>query len=230
MAKIDVIMPTYNQSEFLLRAIPTILEQEFTDFEFFIVNDGSCDKTKSILDEKFSGKDGRLKIIHLEKNSGLPSALNIGHRAGNSEYCTWVSTDNISYKNQLKELYYCITRGNYDFVQSRWYSVKGDEKTPKNILNCKDNWGFGNLCPSFLYKRLVWETYKYDENMLCTEDLKFYLQAFLHPFKFGYSDEYLMEYYVQPNSLTSHRNPKRSARSMLHEIYQTVVLPKIINK
>jgi glycosyltransferase involved in cell wall biosynthesis len=225
MSEIDIILPTYNQCYFLDRAIPPILDQEFRDFTLIIVNDGSTDGTYGKLHDSYEGRDPRIKIIDLKPNRGLPAALNVGHGEGNSPYCTWISTDNISYKNQFKVLYDFIKSDDYDFVQSRWYVKRGNETIPTTILNCKDNWGYANLCPSFLYKRIVWEKYHYDENMLCCEDLKFYLQAYIHPFKFGHTDEFLMEYYVQPNSLTFRGNPKRGHREMLNEIYRTVIKP-----
>lgn len=222
MPTIDVIMPTYNQDYFIDRAVQAMLNQSFTDFSFIIVNDGSTDNTTNVI-KKYT--DSRIKFIDMSINKGLPSALNVGHKNGSSEYCTWISTDNVSYSNQLESLYKTATDGDYDFVQSKWIVRRGAESIPKDIRGCKDNWGYGNLCPSFLYKRKVWETYQYDENMLCAEDLKFYLQAYLHPFKFGYCDDCLMEYYVQPNSLTFKGNPKRGHNEMLNEIYQTVIVP-----
>lgn len=225
MPEIDIILPTYNQGNFLDRAIGAILNQSFKDFKFIIVNDGSQDDTSKKL-ATYNGNDERLLIIDNKQNKGLPAVLNIGHAAGTSPYCTWVSTDNISYPNQMQKLLDGIKSGGFDFVQSRWYVEHPRRgRLPTTIVDCKDNWGYANLCPSFLYKREVWETYHYDENMLCCEDLKFYLQAYLHPFKFGHIDDYLMEYYVQPNSLTFRGNPKRGHQEMLNEIYKTVVRP-----
>jgi len=223
MSQIDVIMPTYNHASFLQRAIDAILDQTFTDFTFIIVNDGSQDNTKEILDKC---SDKRIEIIHNEKNKGLPASLNIGHVAGGSPYCTWVSSDNISYKNQLEVLYDYITKNNLDFVQSRWISKK--EKTGEifyqDVRKIKDNWGMATIGASFLYKRLVWETYKYDENLQCVEDLKFYLQAYLHPFKFGYIEDFLMEYHIQPNSLSG-REDMSKHNALIQKIYKDVIEP-----
>lgn len=228
MSQIDVIMPTYNQRAFLDRAIGGILNQEFKDFSYIIVDDGSTDGTSQILDQKYLNIDSRITIIHNGNNRGLPASLNIGHSYGKSPYCTWVSTDNFSYKNQLKVLYECITRNNCDFVQSLWRGIEGDRITgvynssPKGC-NCLS----GNLCPSFMYHRKVWDTYHYDENMMTVEDLKFFLQACYHPFKFGFADECLLDYYYQPNSLTVKRNPKRAYDDMMAELRRTVIEPHL---
>lgn len=225
MSEIDVILPTYNNDYFLDRAILNIVKQEFGDFTFIIVNDGSTDNTCNILD-RWSGKDSRIKVVTNEKNNGLPSALNIGHSNGCSPFCTWISTDNVSYSNHLSLLYNCIISGQYDFVQGN-YIIKDNGVSYNRITkDNKSSWGYGNLCPAFLYRRLVWETYKYDEEIECAEDLKFYLQAYLHPFKFGYVDKYLVDYYIHTNSLTTkvHKDLKEHNKK-LQKIYDEVIAP-----
>jgi len=235
MTQIDVIMPTFNQCEFLKRAVDHILAQTFRDFTFIIVNDGSTDNTKNVLEEYKKIKN--IVIIDNEKNKGLPSSLNIGHRNGDSPYCTWVSTDNVSYPSQLEELHKKITKGDLDFVQSLWVAknVETGQIYHQDIRRHTENWGMGNLCASFLYKRKVWETYKYDEEMQTVEDLKFYLQAKLHPFKFGHVDIELVEYYIQGNSLAgrtplSEKKHKDNWTNLMSKIYKEVIEPKMRKK
>jgi glycosyltransferase involved in cell wall biosynthesis len=225
MAQIDIILPTYNQVNFLDRAIISILGQEFKDFCFIIVNDGSTDGTGLALRQKYSNIDNRITIIHNVGNKGLPATLNIGHAIGKSPYCTWVSTDNVSYKNQFKVLYECVIKTNCDFVQSSWRGMHEGRPEIHNSFTGGNFGSFGNLGPSFLYRREVWETYHYDENSMTVEDLKFYVQAILHPFKFERIDECLLDYYYQPNSLSAKGNPKRRYKDMMDEIYRTVVIP-----
>ena len=144
MSKIDVIMPTYNQWEFLYGAIAHILAQTFGDFTFIIVNDGSVDKTSDILREYEQIK--RIKIVTNKRNKGLPASLNIGHAAGDSPYCTWISTDNNEYPVFLEQLYKTITEGGYDFVQG-CYIVKSQTCTfsYNKPWENKSNWGYGCL-------------------------------------------------------------------------------------
>ena len=75
MAKISVIMPVYNAGKFLLPAINSILEQSFTDFEFLICDDCSSDNSGEVL-QNAARKDGRIKLMRNEKNSGITYTLN----------------------------------------------------------------------------------------------------------------------------------------------------------
>jgi glycosyltransferase involved in cell wall biosynthesis len=71
---LSVIMSVYNGARFLDEAVESILGQDFGDFEFLIVNDGSTDSSGAIL-EKWAASDHRIKLINRE-NRGLVASLN----------------------------------------------------------------------------------------------------------------------------------------------------------
>ena len=55
-SKVSIIIPTYNRTDLLPRAISSVLNQTFQDFELIIVDDGSIDNTKQVVEE-FQKKD-----------------------------------------------------------------------------------------------------------------------------------------------------------------------------
>ena len=63
MTKISVVIPVYNTAKFLERCLDSIVEQTLQDLEIICIDDGSTDNSSEIL-EKFSQKDGRIKIFH----------------------------------------------------------------------------------------------------------------------------------------------------------------------
>jgi glycosyltransferase involved in cell wall biosynthesis len=71
---ISVAMSVYNNGPYLAEAIESILEQSFGDFELLVVNDGSTDESRSIIDG-FAARDRRVRAIHQE-NRGLVPSLN----------------------------------------------------------------------------------------------------------------------------------------------------------
>ena len=73
MPIISVLMPVYNGERYIKETIDSILNQTFEDFEFIIVNDGSTDNTKNIIE---SYKDCRIKLYNLHKNMGVGYASN----------------------------------------------------------------------------------------------------------------------------------------------------------
>lgn len=82
--EVSVVMGVYNSVESLKRTIDSILSQEHVNLEFIIVNDGSTDDTKEILDE-YASRDPRLRIIHQE-NAGLTQALIRGCAEAEGEF------------------------------------------------------------------------------------------------------------------------------------------------
>lgn len=105
--KISVVMPTYNQSRFIRESIESLLSQTFTDFELIIVDDGSTDNTKEII-ERYA--DPRIRYFY-KSNGGTGSALNEGFRHAVGQYETWVASDNCMLPECLQTL--------QDFLDSR---------------------------------------------------------------------------------------------------------------
>ncbi|WP_016896801.1 glycosyltransferase family 2 protein [Aerococcus viridans] len=92
MAFLSVIIPAYNAEKTIKRCVESVLNQsEEVDFEIIIVNDGSIDNTKKIL-ESLSSKSDKIKLIHQE-NKGLSAARNSGIRESNSKYLAFLDSD-----------------------------------------------------------------------------------------------------------------------------------------
>lgn len=92
---ISVIMPAYNAEKFIKQAIDSILNQTFKDFEFLIINDGSVDNTKMII-EDYVKCDARVKLINQERNQGIVAALNVGLKQALGKYIARMDSDDIA--------------------------------------------------------------------------------------------------------------------------------------
>jgi glycosyltransferase involved in cell wall biosynthesis len=96
--KVSVVMSAFNAEKYLRESLDSILNQDFWDFEFLIVNDASTDKTKEIIE---SCKDQRIVIINNAKNSGLTRSLNVALNSAKGEYVARQDADDISLPNRL---------------------------------------------------------------------------------------------------------------------------------
>jgi glycosyltransferase involved in cell wall biosynthesis len=115
--KITVIMPVYNGSRYIQRAIESILLQSFQDFEFIIIDDGSIDESVAIVKEY---DDSRIHLIQNKSNLGISHSLNIGIQHSSSELIARMDCDDISmperlqlqwqYMNQHQQIAICGTR------------------------------------------------------------------------------------------------------------------------
>ncbi len=89
---VSVIMSAYNSAEHLRDAIDSVLAQTFKDYEFIIINDGSTDNTKEILE---SCDDPRIRVYHQE-NMGLTCSLNRAIRYSRGKFIARIDCDEMA--------------------------------------------------------------------------------------------------------------------------------------
>lgn len=97
--KFSVIIPAYNVEKYLVRCVDSVLEQNRSDFEVIIVNDGSTDYTLQIC-KALKQKDDRVIIIDKE-NEGVSVARNAGIKIAKGEYITFIDADDWVSKDYL---------------------------------------------------------------------------------------------------------------------------------
>lgn len=85
----SVVVPTFNRSALVPRAIRSVLHQTFTDFDLIVVDDGSTDETPDVL---ASIHDPRLRLVRQE-NQGLSAARNAGAAIAAGEWLTFLDDD-----------------------------------------------------------------------------------------------------------------------------------------
>ncbi|MDO4595235.1 MAG: glycosyltransferase [Tissierellia bacterium] len=97
---ITVITPVYNKEKFIEKTINSVLNQTYKDFEYLLVNDGSTDKSKEII-EQYDKKDKRISLINQE-NKGASAARNVGIENAKGEYILNIDADDLLYDNALE--------------------------------------------------------------------------------------------------------------------------------
>lgn len=88
MPRVTVVIPVYNQAQYLGQAIESVFRQTYRDWELIVVDDGSTDDAAGVV-RRFAP---RLRYIR-KPNGGTPTALNAGIRAARGELIAWLSAD-----------------------------------------------------------------------------------------------------------------------------------------
>lgn len=114
MPKISIIMPVYKVEKFVAKTIESVLNQTFTDFEFFAVDDGSPDRSGEICDE-YAKKDSRIKVIHKE-NGGAPQARNIAIERATGKYMYFIDSDDWIEPKMLQTMFDLAEKNNAQLV------------------------------------------------------------------------------------------------------------------
>lgn len=200
MIKASIIIPTYNQAQYLAACLDSAWFQEYPSLEIIVVNDGSSDETEQVLADfeqqvrsdraSFASyynaetdtiertehwrypQDGReLRIIHHPQNKGLAPALNTGFRAATGAYCTYVPSDDYCMPSMIAELAAALDQG-ADFAYADMHIVEDDGRILRRFS-----------LPDYSFERCFSDWY------LCGV-AKLYKTA-LHE-KFGWYDESLL--------------------------------------
>lgn len=136
MPKVSIILPTYNRSGLLIEAVQSVLDQNFSDFEFIVIDDGSTDDTAEKI-KLFI--DPRIKYYHKE-NEGVAIAFNLGLSKAQGKYIGYIDDDDLWPEDYLKKM------------------VKALEENPKYGLAYslfKDYYPDGTVEDGFLRNRFI---------------------------------------------------------------------------
>ncbi len=204
-ALISIILPTYNGEIYLEKALDSIYNQTYSNWECIIVDDASTDTTPNII-EKNIKKDHRFETIRNVQNKKLPASLNIGHKESKGEWITWTSDDNLLKPHFLETFIKAIHKDDTPRVLFTNYDIIGEKGQLRrsHMAGPVEGILFGNtIGASFCYHHTVFqELGGYDESLHSVEDYDFWLRA-AQKFPFQQLQENCYAYRLQQYSLTT---------------------------
>ena len=192
----SVIIPTYNRAHVLSTAIDSVLNQEFKDFELIIVDDGSTDDTKQVINKYAQ----RVKYLE-QPNYGVSNARNNGIKLSSGKYIAFLDSDDYWHANKLQVQYdYIQLNPNTKLLHCDEIWIRnGKRVNPKKIHQKAGGDQFirsMELCcisPSavIVKKEVLDEFSGFDENYTVCEDYDLWLKI-THRYKVDYIDEKLI--------------------------------------
>ncbi len=224
MSKISVIIPVYNGEEYIKRCIDSIINQTYDNIQIIVINDGSTDNTKSILEDY-----SNIVLINKE-NEGVSKARNTGLSLATGDYVYFCDADDYLEKNAFEVL--VKEYDNNDLLRFGHYVVNGEEKKEKKNnddilasvdLSFDDNkqmieYLISNKTEGHLWNYLLKlsvikdNNLLFDENLFYQEDVIFLLEYFLKVKKIKIISNPFYNYYVNENSVT--KNLDSSIRNL----------------
>ncbi len=180
---VAVMMPVYNGYNTLPLAIESLLNQTYTNWKCYIVNDGSTDGTKELLE---TIKDDRFNISHFKKNKGRPYARQAALDAAEGKYLAILDADDFYHPNKLKiQVEYLEKNPHISLLSSGMASFKN---VKEGLITVR-----GNKCiENRLFKIGDKEEYVHAPSMLILEDAK--RIKYCIKFKYGEDMEFLGRY------------------------------------
>ena len=117
---VSIVMPTYNRGNVIHKAINSVINQSYSNWELIIIDDGSTDNTKEVV-RYYLEKDLRIKFVSNSLNKGANACRNQGATLANGKYLAFIDSDNQWYKDKLIKQLEIIEDSslNIDFVYSK---------------------------------------------------------------------------------------------------------------
>ncbi|MCP1450459.1 glycosyltransferase family 2 protein [Priestia megaterium] len=230
MIKISVIVPFYNQEKFIEKCVLSIMNQTLKDIQIILVDDGSTDKSKEIV-EALAKSDDRILILE-QKNQGQGIARNYGLNYASGEFVYFLDSDDylndnaleVCYKNLINNSAQIITFRVKCFLDDRDFNAKWNylyNRTLKHetVLTGQDYFSLTNeleefYIPVWLYcfsRELLVEN-KIDFESYYHEDVPYILSALAVANKIVYIDHEIINRRIHQSSVM---NQKKTIKHVL---------------
>lgn len=209
--KISVIMPNYNCEKYIDKAIESILNQTFRDFEFIIIDDGSTDNSWNIIQD-YAKKDNRIIAIKNEKNLWVSKTRNKAINISKWEYIALMDSDDISltdrFEKQIqflnKNLEVWIVGWTMEIMDENWnvYSERKYNLTDTEIR--KKLFRYSPFCHPLVMirKSILKKSGFYDIDINLWEDYDLYFRIWKYS-KFANLEDVLINYRMSKTNSTT---------------------------
>lgn len=198
---VSIIVPCYNQAQYLDEALQSVLDQTYNKWECVIVNDGSLDNTPEVA-KMWTEKDARF-IYLFKENGGLSSARNAGLKIAKGEFIQLLDSDDLLEPEKIRvqvEALVCdpeidISVSGYRYFDDLTKELKiigrnnlfpevvlyKNDRDVKEVLNIKNPM----VISAPIYRKGVFEKVGvFDEELVSLEDWEFHTRCALHGMKF----------------------------------------------
>lgn len=230
---VSLIIPVYNGERYLEKCMNSIIMQTYKNIEVILINDGSSDKSKEILD-RFSKRDKRIKVIH-KKNEGVSIARNIGLNLSTGEYIFFIDSDDYLDETVISDMMqysneYNVIKVGYKLIGENKKEINtiSRNKLYKNYDYIKEvlstdiggqSWGY------LLHKSIVKGIY-FDSNTSCMEDTIFIIKCILRTDNIKCIDSSYYNYLINQQGITC--SSKKIFKNIEDYMYSVNEIEKII--
>jgi glycosyltransferase involved in cell wall biosynthesis len=217
--KVSVVLPVYNGEKYLRESIDSVLAQTFTDFELLVIDDGSTDGTRKLVE---SITDPRVKLISYGANRGLVGALNAGLGAARGQYVLRMDHDDLCEPTRFqKQVDFMEAHPEVGVCGTNFWLLQEDGSRKLHVHPERHTdilWAFYTLgCvvghPTVIVRKSVLDStgIKYDPEYNGIEDYHFWSRLAPHT-RFANLQEPLLQYRIHSTQITRNAPPGTQER------------------
>ena len=203
---VSVVLPSFNRARCIARAMDSVLNQTFTDLELIVVDDGSTDGTKELVE---GYADSRVRYVQQE-HEGACAARNRGIREARGEYIAFQDSDDEWLPEKLEKQMACLKESGSDIVCSAFYRAENGSKERFPPDCKKENYTITlcdiipeNLCSTqtLLFKKKCFQGEMFDTNLRRLQDWELMIRM-VQKWKVLMINEPLVIQYNQQDSIS----------------------------
>ena len=226
---VDIIMPVYNSEKTIRNSIESILKQTYKNWCLIIIDDGSTDNTRSIIN---GYTDRRIKLIKSLKNNGVAASLNIGidNLNDDSKYVARMDSDDIMLEYRLeKQVEYLEKHEKVSILGSNMIIKKEGSPTntrlvshyPNDNISIMTSLLFNNPIahPTVMLRKNVLKENRYDTNFKWCEDYELWSRLAIKKYVFHNIPEPLLIYHSSQYSESTRYRYSPEWIKIIQEIY-----------
>jgi glycosyltransferase involved in cell wall biosynthesis len=202
---VSVIITGYNHGQFIARAIQSVLAQTYSNIQIVVIDDGSSDNTKNVV-QSFAGV-----IYHYQRNAGLSAARNKGVKISRGEYLVFLDADDWLYPDAIATNFellvenpsWAFVSGDHDKVD-QWENVIEDDH---NSCVSGDHFihflqgNYIGMHATVMYRRFVFDEFQFDPTLKACEDYDLYLSV-TRKYSVGCHDKKLAAYFLHDQNMS----------------------------
>lgn len=212
MPKVSVIVPVYNVEKYVEKCLKSLANQTLQEIEIIVVDDGSKDGSKSIVDNYIKKYPDKIKYLYKE-NGGLSSARNFGIPYANGEYIAFLDSDDYVEPTMYEEMYNLAKKEDADMVECDFiWEYPNKQKYDYGVVYNGKKEAIEKarvVAWNKLIKREIIESEKIEFPFgLRYEDVEFFYKLVPSLNKISFMKKYFIHYVQRENSIANTQNTK----------------------
>ena len=224
MYKFSIITVTYNAASCLENSIKSVIDQNYSNIEYIIIDGGSKDGTLDII-KRYSNY---ISFWISEKDNGIYDAINKGLSHATGDFVLILGSDDLLYEqNILSIISKNIVRPDYiHYGNVKWKGTNQIRCGKFNVFK----WGWANIPhQAIFYPRSVYKMFKYDEQYRIYADYAYNLNLIKNGIHFYYIDAIVTNYSIDGFSATNSGKDANFSKDKLKLLYESMgIIPVIV--
>ena len=220
---VSILLPYYNDREFIRQSIESILNQTYQDFELILVNHATKDDCREIA---HSYKDPRIKHIDMDQNYGAGTGLILIEflKLAKGKYIKPFCADDVMYPNCLEDMVnYMETHPQIDFafgnveyinkdtksLNKNWFKTRYRFSIDHDEIKCLQEFFNGHGILPYIgsfAKREIFNTINIEKAIIMLIDMSIWVNLLIKGYKIGFSNKLIAGYRVHENQVCSSKS------------------------